>query len=254
MYEKVVEKIITWLQEEVREADARGVVFGMSGGIDSSVIAVLCKRAFPRSILGILMPSVSTLEEDMNHARTVAKKFNIPIKEVNLSSIFKKIFEEFENVKIKNDDNNLKGNVAIANIQPRLRMLTLYYFANKLNYLVVGSGNKSELKIGYFTKYGDGAADLLPLGDLLKTQVRELAHHFSIPNEIIEKTPSAGLWKGQSDEEEIGLTYEELDDALARIERGDFKNADLKLIRKVQNMIKNSEHKRRLPKICKLLS
>lgn len=117
-----------------------------------------------------------------------------------MSQIFEKILEELGEVKHQNSEDR-----TIANIKPRLRMLILYYFANKLNYLVVGTGNKSEIRIGYFTKYGDGAADILPLGDLLKNQVVDLAKELNIPEQIIKKTPSAGLWEGQTDEEELGM-------------------------------------------------
>jgi NAD+ synthase len=122
-------------------------------------------------------------------------------------------------------------------------MLTLYYFANKLNYLVVGTGNKTELEIGYFTKYGDGGVDLLPLGGLYKREVGELAVQLEVPPEIIKKPPSAGLWNGQTDEKEIGLTYPTLDEILFALAKGKKLRAT-PAVRKVRELIKNSQHKR----------
>jgi NAD+ synthase len=135
----------------------------------------------------------------------------------------------------------------IANLKPRLRMLTLYYFANKLNYLVVGTGNKSELTMGYFTKYGDGGVDILPLGDLLKTEINKLAAELGVPREIIDKPPSAGLWAGQTDEGEMGITYAELDKILS----GEPKGILQEKIDLVKSREALSRHKRALPDIFK---
>jgi NAD+ synthase len=131
-------------------------------------------------------------------------------------------------------------------------MATLYYFANSRNYLVAGSGNKSELTVGYFTKYGDGGADILPLGDLLKCQVRELAHELGVPEEIIAKPPSAGLWPGQTDEGEMGITYSELDRTISALEKGDTRSCSEATLERVKAMRAASEHKRRPIPICKI--
>ena len=136
------------------------------------------------------------------------------------------------------------GQLPVANLKPRLRMLVLYYFANELGYLVVGSGNKSELLTGYFTKYGDGGADLLPLGGLLKTEVRELARALGIPREIIDKPPSAGLWEGQTDEEELGILYEELDAALVALQSSQATSTSDEVTEKVRHMVSRTHHKR----------
>jgi NAD+ synthase len=133
--------------------------------------------------------------------------------------------------------------IAGANLKPRLRMITLYYLANRLDYLVVGSGNRSEISVGYFTKYGDGGVDILPLGNLVKSQVRELAIHLGIPKEIVDKPPSAGLWAGQTDEEEMGISYEELDRYLTT------GRADEEVKKKVDTMMAGSAHKRATPAI-----
>jgi len=244
MMEQLANMITDWIKEQVEGSNSKGVVLGLSGGLDSAVVAVLCKRAFPDNTLGLIMPCLGN-PQDMEHARLLADRFGIDTKEVDLSNLFENFLKGIEGPDYAVE----KGRMELANLKPRLRMTTLYYFANKLNYLVVGTGNKSELSIGYFTKHGDGGVDILPIGDLVKTRVRELARHLDVPGEIIEKAPSAGLWKGQTDEGEMGLSYGELDAALTGIESNDFGNFDSEIIKKVQGMVKASEHKRKPPAI-----
>jgi NAD+ synthase len=232
----VAELLSGWIRKEVEEASAEGVVLGMSGGLDSSVTAVLCKKAFPKSTLGLIMPCFSDLE-DIAHVKQVAEKFDIETRKIDLSPVFLTVLETL-------GSKAYEGDIATANLKPRLRMLVLYYFANKLNYLVVGTGNKSELLIGYFTKYGDGGVDILPLGDLLKTEVRALAEVLDIPKAIIEMPPSAGLWAGQTDEAEIGMSYEVLDGVLKAIASNDFAGCDRDKVVKVKAMVKKAGHKR----------
>lgn len=232
-------KLSDWIENKVTMAKAKGVVLGLSGGIDSAVVAVLCKKVFPKYTLALVMPCHS-INKDLDDALELAKKFNIFYKIIDLSEIY----DLFVSVLLDSKEKKASFKLAEENIKPRLRMITLYYFANKLNYLVVGTGNKTELMVGYFTKYGDGGADILPLGNLLKNQVRELAEHLRIPKKIISKPPSAGLWKGQTDEEEIGVSYEQLDKYL----KGEELNN--KMIEEViQNKIITSEHKRSTPSI-----
>jgi len=152
--------ISKWIKEKVKEAGAEGVVFGLSGGVDSSLTAALAKKALGDKVLGLLMPCHSD-PTDLEHARLLATKFDIETEYVDLGPVFDSLMASLPR----------GSDLAVANLKPRLRMATLYYFANSCNYLVAGSGNKSELTVGYFTKYGDGGADLLPLGDLLKCQV-----------------------------------------------------------------------------------
>jgi NAD+ synthase len=136
--------------------------------------------------------------------------------------------------------------LALANVKPRLRMTTLYYLANRYNGLVVGTGNKTELAIGYFTKYGDGGVDILPLGDLNKTEVRGLARALGVPEPVISKAPSAGLWEGQTDEAEIGVSYDDLDRALALVAGGGHRESlDPETMDRVSALVAASEHKRR---------
>lgn len=233
---ELVQYLISWIRGSVSAAGSVGVIFGMSGGIDSSVVAVLCRYAFPDTCLGISMPCYSA-ELDREHAELVATKFQIPLKVI----ILDEVFDSLTKVLTVDDSDTKAGKTALANIKPRLRMLTLYYNANCLNYVVVGSSNRSELAVGYFTKYGDGGVDILPLGNLVKSQVRDLAACLEVPQEIIDKHPSAGLWDGQTDESEMGFTYIELDGYLTagKIEEETKKKIDF--------LMGKSDHKRRLP-------
>ncbi|MFA5307957.1 MAG: NAD(+) synthase [Dehalococcoidales bacterium] len=200
-------KLADWIKARVDAAGGKGVVFGLSGGIDSAVVAALCVRAFPKNSLGVIMPCHS-LDEDEKHAGLAAQKFAVPTETVALDGIFDaylKILPDFTS------DPSLTR-LAQANLKARLRMTALYFTANRRQYLVVGSGNRSELTVGYFTKHGDSGVDLLPLGNLVKKEVRELARCLEVPTVIITKAPSAGLWAGQTDEAEMGFTYEALDE------------------------------------------
>jgi NAD+ synthase len=204
--ELLAQKLAAWIKDKVLGAGCKGAVLGMSGGVDSSVVAVLCQRAFPKSTLGLIMPCHS-IDLDRVHAETVAKQFSIPTKTVVLDSIYDALLKLLPDFK---PDPSL-ARLTQANLKARLRMVTLYYTANQLQYLVVGSGNRSELTVGYFTKHGDSGVDILPLGNLVKKEVRELARFLKIPRPIIDKAPSAGLWRDQTDEGEMGFTYEALD-------------------------------------------
>lgn len=226
--------LIVWLQEYARKAGAHGAVFGMSGGIDSAVVSVLCKKAFGENALGLIMPCYSD-KNDQIDAGLVADKFDIKYHTIVLDDVY----DEFLKIMDKSENHMAK-----ANIKPRLRMTVLYYYAGINNYLVVGSENKSELTVGYFTKHGDGGADLWPIGNLVKSQVRKLAFHFNIPQKIIDKTPTAGLWSGQTDEEEMGITYDELDKYILT---GETENPEIK--NRINTLYKKSEHKRRPPQI-----
>jgi len=226
-------QIAEWMRAQVKNANKKGVVFGLSGGVDSAVLAALSKMALGEDVLGLILPCKNE-PQDVKLAAKVAKKLALKTKLIDLDNIF---------------DNLLKvcskgSKMAKANLKPRLRMTILYYFANSLDYLVAGAGNKTELTIGYFTKYGDGGVDILPLGGLPKSEVRRLAKGLGVPDEIIKRVPSAGLWHGQTDEGEIGIAYEELDKIIAAIEKNETKDLDQKNLAKVKKMMKSSEHKR----------
>ncbi len=175
----------------------------------------------------------------VKYASPIAVPFHIPSITIALEGVFDSLLI----VLPAGDYEPVNKKLAEANLKPRLRMLALYYSANQLGYLVVGTGNRSEISIGYFTKYGDGAVDILPLGNLVKRQVRELAIYLDIPKEIIQKPPSAGLWVGQTDEGELGITYEELDHYLITGQAAE------EVKKKVDARITGSAHKRALPAI-----
>jgi NAD+ synthase len=214
--EQLAERLVAWIRDRVVTTGCRGTVLGLSGGIDSAVVAVLCKRACPDSTLGVLLPC-HNIPEDEEHARLVADKFSIPTRLVALDSVYDALSQLLPYEKTSPEAMYL----ARSNLKARLRMVALYYLANQLRYLVVGSSNRSELSVGYFTKYGDGGVDIVPLGNMVKAQVRDMARFLSIPREIIEKPPSAGLWPGQTDEAELGLSYDDIDRYLLTGEAND---------------------------------
>lgn len=239
--EELAEKLVLWIRDQVLAARCKGVVMGMSGGLDSSVLAVLCYRAFPQSMLGILMPCYNS-QGEAEHAQMVASQFSIPTERVALDTVFNALLKVLPGGSV---DPSI-GRVAKGNLKARLRMLTLYYFANQLNYMVVGSSNRSELSVGYFTKYGDGGIDIMPLGNLVKRQVKEMARFLGIPQPIIDKPPSAGLWDDQTDEKEMGFSYDELDHYLLT---GD---ASGEMRGRIEPMIATSHHKRQPPPIARV--
>ncbi|MEA4882399.1 MAG: NAD(+) synthase [Clostridia bacterium] len=230
--EKVADTLVGWLREQVSAARCRGMVFGLSGGLDSAVVAGLGMRAIPDECLGVIMPCHSD-PGDVQDAQLVASAFGLPVITYELGPAYDLHFanlskllsgyahEEGKPVDVASKDTSAvplgptfdpsRARMAKANLKPRLRMTALYYFANMLNYLVVGTSNKSELTVGYFTKHGDGGSDLLPIGGMVKMHVRELAAYLGVPQPIIDKPPTAGLWSGQTDEGEMGMTYAELD-------------------------------------------
>ncbi|OGX15975.1 MAG: NAD(+) synthetase [Omnitrophica WOR_2 bacterium RBG_13_41_10] len=234
-------KIMRWIRKQLEDSRTKGIVLGLSGGIDSAVVAALTKEAIgKKKILALILP-IHSQNQDLKDAKLLAKALGIKAITIDLSKIYRNLIKILPKASA----------LARANLKPRLRMITLYYFANKLKFLVCGTGNKSEIMAGYFTKYGDGAADILPLGDLLKSQVRNLARNLNIPEYIIRKTPTAGLWPGQTDEQELGISYQELDDILLRLKKGQKQVQPPYLVARVKSRIKTSEHKRRLPKVCK---
>ena len=234
--ERLVNKLATWIKEKVSGAGCEGVTLGLSGGMDSSVLAVLCQQAFPENTLGIIMPCYSD-PQDKSHAEELAVRFGIQTREIVLDDAYDVMLKALPAY----NPNPEISRTARANIKARLRMITLYYTARKLNYLVAGSGNRSEIAVGYFTKCGDGGVDIMPLGNLVKGEVRELGAHLGIPQAIIDKPPSAGLWAGQTDEQEMGLSYETLDRYLLT---GEAPEEDKS---RIESMIAASQHKRSLP-------
>ncbi len=209
--------LVGWLRglrEEAGDA-GDGYVFGLSGGIDSAVVCGLVAEAVgPDRCLGLIMP-IESLPEDATLARAVANRFRVRAVTVDLAAPYEELLAAFV------DAPRGASPLVRANVKPRLRMVTLYYYANLLGYLVLGTGNRDELAVGYFTKWGDGACDALPLGDLVKAEVRALARVLDVPAAVLERPPSAGLWPGQTDEQEMGILYEQLDRYLVTGSSGD---------------------------------
>ena len=236
----ISDQISTWLRERLTGASAEGFVAGLSGGVDSATSAALAVRAVgPERVLAALMPCHSQ-PEDAALGQLVADTFSMPTVTVDLSGAYDALMAA-----LPPSDRPL----ASANVKPRLRMVILYYLAQSRNYLVLGSGNRTEIEVGYYTKHGDGGVDMLPLGGLYKTQVWELARELGVPQQVIERPPSAGLWPGQTDEGEMGITYRELDRVLAAIEAGDTSGIEPAMLEKVRGMIACSEHKRAMPPV-----
>lgn len=232
----IINELVDWLQTKVKNANAKGLVFGLSGGIDSAVIAGIAKLAFPDTSLGIIMPCHSD-PIDEEHGMIVADALDLETVKVDLSETY--------DIYLKSTQLHSKNKLARANIKPKLRMTTLYYYGQDNNYLVVGSSNKSEFVVGYFTKHGDSGVDLLPLANFVKSEIRELARALNIPNIIIDKPPSAGLWENQTDEQEMGFGYDILDNY---IKTG---KGPEEIVKKIQKMNKGSSHKRQYPPIFK---
>lgn len=237
------DSISAWMRAYLRTARADGFVLGLSGGVDSAVAAGLAARAAgAERTLAALMPCQSQ-PIDAELGQLVADAFGIPTVTIDLTATFQALAGALP----------LGGSaLASANLKPRLRMAALYYLATSRNYLVLGSGNRTELAVGYFTKHGDGGVDLLPLGDLDKTQVWALASEIGVPQVVIDRPPTAGLWPGQTDEAEMGITYRELDRALASIEAGNTADIDPAVLAKVEGMAARSAHKRALPPVFRL--
>jgi NAD+ synthase len=243
------ERITSWLRERAAIAGARGYVFGLSGGIDSAVVARLCQLAFPQRVLGVILPCYSH-SQDEEDARLAATAFGIPVARVDLGAAFDSLTESLDHA-IKGlprhvDAVDIKQQLPEANLKPRLRMASLYFIANSLNFLVAGTGNRSEITLGYYTKYGDGGVDVLPIGGLLKSEVRALARELGVPDRIITKAPSAGLWVGQTDEAEMGFSY----DMLERYLNEGAAAVPADVAARIERLTQVSEHKRATPPIA----
>ncbi|MGB7665421.1 MAG: NAD+ synthase [Nitrososphaeraceae archaeon] len=261
----IIRVISQFIKSEVKKSKSEGVVIGMSGGVDSSVAACLAVNALgAEQVFGLILPDSSvTPKNDTMDAEKLATKLGIKYKIIQVGKAKDQILRYLPNNKL-----------ARANFLVRLRMSILYYYAALVNRLVLGTGNKSELILGYFTKYGDAAVDLMPIGDLYKSEVRELAEFMQISSKITRKKSSARLWRGQTTEGEIGLAYEKIDFILKQLEnlvRGrrnanhrtsddihtkvkinrNFENSQ-KEVRRVLAIIEKSGHKHTPPPICRI--
>lgn len=251
---KFLNRASNFIREQVRVSGLHGVIVCLSGGVDSSVTLALCVEALGgEHVAALNMPERGvTPDEDVRDAICLAEELGVRCDIIEITPVV----DVMRSLLPLYDPMNL---VATGNLKPRIRMTIAYHYANSLRSLVVGSSNKTELLLGYFTKYGDGASDIMPLGDLYKTQVRQLADYLGIPSRIIDKAPSARLWPGQVSEEELGMKFEEIDLILLGWEMGLSSReiaAELKMeLEKVEGVLERvrlNEHKRRPPLILKL--
>ncbi|MGI6377670.1 NAD(+) synthase [bacterium] len=229
--------LVDFLKDYLKKANADGYVLGVSGGVDSAVCAQLIKRACGDNCLGLILPCYSE-PTDTEDAILACKAANLEFKTISLNDnfdIFKKLL--ISSFKVENNSNSL---MTFANLKARLRMLTLYATAQLKRYLVIGTDNLAEYYVGYFTKHGDGACDILPLVRLTKTEVTEAARILGVPEKIINKRPTAGLIESSYDELELGFSYKDLDAFLRKQE------IDPRIRAKIEQMHKNSAHKRAL--------
>jgi NAD+ synthase len=239
------------MRQRLQAAGGAGFVVGLSGGVDSAVVARLAQLAAPGQVIAALLPCHSD-PQDEDDATLVVQQFALTTVRIDLAPAYDAFIAALQPVMANPDYlrtrpplDPVRGRVPLANIKPRLRMTALYFLANTLNYLVAGTGNRSEIAVGYFTKWGDGGVDLLPLGRLTKRQVRAIAEELAVPRMVIDRPPSAGLWAGQKDEEEIGISYADLDRYLMEGPPG----AAPALAMKIERLARASDHKRELPPV-----
>ena len=244
-YPAVTEEIEDFISEQIAKNQSRGVIFGLSGGVDSAVIAYICKRKLKEKTLALIMPDTSvTPKSETEDALKMISLTGIKYKLIDI----KPIINEYSMYLEPNEK-------ARGNLRARVRTNILYYYANAKNHLVLGSSDKSEFSIGYFTKFGDGASDITPIVSLYKLQVREIAKHLGVPDNIISKKSSPHLWKDHEAEEELGIQYEEIDSILYCMLEKKFSINEIEksteisriTIEKIQQLHINSEHKRLPP-------
>ena len=254
-YSEIAEEIYSFIRKYIEEAHAAGAVIGLSGGVDSSLAVTLCVKSLGKErVLGVLLPTDFTPKEDMEDAQKLADWLGIKTEYLNIQGVCGRIFKD-----LRIDKNDPEKKIPMANIYARIRMMIIYYYANVNNFLVVGSSDKSEALIGFFTKYGDGGADFLPSVHLYKTQVRELAKHLGVPDRIAYKPSSPQLYPGHKATDEIPIDYDELDPVLVGIfdlklqpkEVSRLTHIPLETIEEVIHRFNTSKHKREFPPTIK---
>ncbi len=238
--------IIKFIIREVKGRNCKGVVVGLSGGLDSSVAAKLAVSALgPSRVLGLVLPDNKGFFNStaMGDAVSLALALGLKYKCIEVGEAKYDLSKQLPS-----------NRLARGNLTTRLRMCVLYYYAAIRRLIVMGTSDRSELELGYFTKYGDGAADILPIGGLYKTEVRELGRHIRLPNEILKRKSTPGLWSGQTAEGEIGLSYEEVDQILKNLnsKKSFTKKVSFKKVELVKLLVEKNKHKRSLPPVCKL--
>ncbi|MFX1592496.1 MAG: NAD+ synthase [Promethearchaeota archaeon] len=246
-YKDIITEIQKWIKEYIISANVNGVVIGISGGIDSAVTTTLCVKALgKKNVIGLGLPCSSN-PQDLKDTKKLVAILGINFIILDLTSVY----NEFLKISTPLFESN---QIAIANLKPRLRMMSIYFVGQSLGkFLVAGTSNRTEIAIGYFTKYGDSGVDFEPIGGLYKCEVREIAKILNVPLEIINKPPSAGLWEGQTDEDEIGITYKELDEIIFRIDNDlSLKALNQDNVKKVKDMMQLAQHKITMPPIFRI--
>ncbi len=242
------EHIVGFVREQADAAGVDGAVLGLSGGIDSTLTAHLATEALgPENVHGLILPAIVSSEDNMSDAERVATELAMPHDVIEIEPIVDSILATYPEAEGDHE--------AVGNARARVRAVVNYLVANHENRLVVGTGNRSEAAVGYFTKYGDGAVDCHPIGNLYKVQVRQLARHVGVPDDLVEKPPTAELWADQTDEDELGLTYDTLDSILATHVDGPLSvdatarhlGVEPETVEHVRALFEASEHKRNPP-------
>jgi NAD+ synthase len=243
--QKVIRIVTDFIAKETQKRNSEGVIVGLSGGLDSSVAATLAVQALgPRYVFALILPDSNvTPKSDIYDAQHLAKCLRVKYRTIEIGAMKKSLIGKLP-----------RNKLAQGNFASRLRMGILYYYAAVMHRLVLGTTDKSELRLGYYTKHGDGAADIFPIADLYKTDVRELARHLQIPSMILEKKSSPRLWRAQTAEGEIGLSYEEIDHILRRLDANILYESKLnpKYLQRIKALVKNNKHKQEMPPICKV--
>ena len=247
---EVHNELVEFLRENFKKAGFSKAVLGLSGGIDSALVAYLLRDALGKeNVLAIMMPYKSSNPDSLNHAKLVVKDLGIESKIIEITDMIDAYFKNEKEA----------TSLRMGNKMARERMSILFDYSSKENALVVGTSNKTEIYLGYSTQFGDSACALNPIGDLYKTNIWDLSRYLKIPNELIEKKPSADLWEGQTDEQEMGLTYKEADQVLYRlleenkaVEEVLAEGFNKDLVDNIVRRMNRSEYKRRMPLIAKI--
>ncbi|EOG2575422.1 NAD+ synthase [Campylobacter upsaliensis] len=240
--EKILTKIQHFIQEKVANVKAKGVILGLSGGIDSALVATLCKKALKDEVFALLMPTQHSNEANLKDALKLCEDLNLKYKIINIETILQAFLKESE----------MTNQIRTGNYAARIRMSLLYDYSALKNYLVVGTSNKSELMLGYGTIYGDLACAFNPIGKLYKSEIYTLAKYLNLDANFLQKAPSADLWENQSDEEDLGFSYALIDEGLRALEKNDalqISKLNPRLISMLQKRTKQNAFKRVMPPI-----
>ncbi|EAI3983853.1 NAD+ synthase [Campylobacter jejuni] len=244
-WQKITEKMCDFIQEKVKNSQSQGVVLGLSGGIDSALVATLCKRALKENVFALLMPTQISNKANLEDALRLCADLNLEYKIIEIQSILDAFIKQSENTTL----------VSLGNFAARIRMSLLYDYSALKNSLVIGTSNKSELLLGYGTIYGDLACAFNPIGSLYKSEIYALAKYLNLHENFIKKAPSADLWENQSDEGDLGFSYAKIDDGLKALETNDeklLKTLDPSLIAMLKNRMQKNAFKGKMPEILEI--